>query len=148
MNITYGELSRWRITRQNVSDLNHLLPQLSKSAKPLTMWWIIKMLWSGTRVFAAFDNKQIVGVVLLVPTYILVGRKDWIEDVVVSDDYRRLGIGDRLMDEAEAASRLGNPKHINLTSSKERGVARDWYLRRGYKVRLESDLFRKVFFKS
>jgi GNAT superfamily N-acetyltransferase len=143
--ITCRKLSRWWITNQNVRDLNHLLPQLSKSATPITKWWLRKLLWKGTRIFLAFDGKRIIGATLLIPTYLLVGRKDWIEDVIVDGEYQGLGIGNRLMDMAEGVSRKGNPKHINLTSSDDRGVARAWYQRRGYKLRDDSDLFRKTF---
>jgi GNAT superfamily N-acetyltransferase len=142
--ITYKRLSRWWITDRNVHDLNHLLSQLSTSATPVTKQWLRKMLKNGTCVFLAVHGKRIVGVTLLIPTYLLVGRKDWIEDVVVDEEYRKRRIGDFLMEYAERVSRSGNPKHINLTSSGGREVARAWYERRGYKRR-DSDLFRKIF---
>jgi GNAT superfamily N-acetyltransferase len=142
MRITYRELSRWWITGGNVRDLNHLLPQLSKSAAPATKQWLRKMLRNGTRVFLAFHGKRIVGVTLLVPTYILVGRKDWIEDVVVDERYRGHKIGSRLIDNAEEASWLGKPKHINLTSTPDRGGARTMYESRGYVLRT-TGVFRK-----
>jgi ribosomal protein S18 acetylase RimI-like enzyme len=68
------------------------------------------------------------------------GGKDWIEDVVVSKDYRRQGIASKLMDMAESASHaeLGT----NLCSSPRREAAWKMYTeKRGY-VRRETNVLR------
>jgi GNAT superfamily N-acetyltransferase len=133
--IRYQELLASHITPQVMDNLNHLLKQLSSNAEPVTEEWMAYLFASGTRVFAAFDGEQIVGVVLRAVMVILAGQKDWIEDVVVDDDYRRQGIASDLMDIAEEACRAGKAKSINLTSKLERFGARTMYGDRGYEIR-------------
>lgn len=133
--LTYMELTKELMSPQYVADINHLLPQLSSSTLPCTEDWLDCMFDSGTRLFVALDQDRIVGTVLLVKMVILVGQKDWIEDVIVDEEYRRRGIAGALMDMAEAASREGLAKSINLTSNPDRGGARQMYGNRGYQLR-------------
>ncbi|HEX8390469.1 MAG TPA: GNAT family N-acetyltransferase [Candidatus Saccharimonadales bacterium] len=143
VDIAYRVLDEPIISDNDVFDINRLLPQLSSSAPRLRVEMLYDMRRTGTMIFIARDctTGHIVGTVLLVPMKILVGQKDWIEDVVVDQDYRRLGIASTLMDMAEEVSRQRGAKSVNLTSSRERVDARRFYLARGYKIR-ESDLFR------
>ena len=124
-----------------VADLNLLIPQLSGSAEPLTEEWLREVLDSGTRIFTAWHESHIIGTVLLCTMKILVAQKDWIEDVVVESEYQRRGIASQLMDMAEAASREGKAKSINLTSKPERHGARTMYGERGY-VERDTTVFR------
>lgn len=142
--LRYAELQRDMVTQGILEDINHLLPQLSSSAPKCTPEWLDYLFDNGTKIFAAFDGDKLVGTVLLSPMVILVGQKDWIEDVVVDNDYRRMGIASRLMDMAEEVSRAGGAKSINLTSNPDRGGARKMYGDRGYAVR-DTGLFRKTF---
>jgi GNAT superfamily N-acetyltransferase len=146
LELRYTELTRWRINKRVIDDLNVLLPQLSPTARICTRQWLKYMFKSGTRIFVAIDGKTIVATVLLCPMVILVGQKDWIEDVVVDEKYRRRGISSRLMDMAEEASRKRGAKSINLTSKPDRGGARQMYEDRDYDLR-ETGVFRKVFRK-
>jgi len=118
-----------------VHDINQLLPQLAPAATPVTPEWLTEMLKSGTRLFVALDRDKVVGTVLLCTTLLLVGRKDWIEDVIVDRDYRGNGIASKLMDMAEEASRWQGAKSLNLTSKPERLAARKMYENRGYVLR-------------
>lgn len=127
-----------------VDDINTLLPQLSKSARPVTTAWLSYMFDNGTRLFAALDNDRIIGTVLLVPMVIFVGQKDWIEDVIVDQNYRRRGIATELMEMAHDASRDCGTKSINLTSNPERGGARTMYEQMGYVLR-DTGVFRLTF---
>lgn len=140
--ITYLELQASDVTDFFVDDVNKLLPQLSGSAKPVTAEYLRNMLHTGTnRLFIAMHDSRIVGTVVLVHTMILVGSKDWIDDVVVDKDYRRRGISSKLMNMAEEASRRGGAKAVNLTSNPDRGGARKMYGDRGYTLR-DTGVFR------
>lgn len=139
--LRYTELTQSMMTPKFLADINHLLPQLSASASPCTQEWIEYLFDSGTRIFVAIDDERIVGTVLLAPMVILVGQKDWIEDVIVDNDYRRMGIASRLMDMAEQVSRERGAKSINLTSNPDRGGARKMYGDRGYQLR-DTGVFR------
>lgn len=139
--IEYRELTSADISAEMISDLNRLLPQLTSGAEPITEDWLDYLFGSGTRIFAAFDKGRVIGTVLLAPMVILVGQKDWIEDVVVDEAYRRLGISSRLMSMAETASRASDAKSVNLTSNPNRGGARKMYEDRGYVLR-DTGVFR------
>lgn len=140
----YAELTKAMVDGRVVDDINRLLPQMSSSAALVTEEWLHYVLDSGTCVFIATDQERIIGIVLLSPMVILVGQKDWIEDVVVDEEYRRMGIAGRLMDMAEAASKERGAKSINLTSKPERDDARRMYVDRGYVIR-NTGVFRKTF---
>jgi GNAT superfamily N-acetyltransferase len=142
-NFTFSELTRSDINEFTPEDLGQLLPQLSPSAKPPTEEQLHQMLMAGTRSFVAKMNTRIIGVVLLCPMVGLVGRKDWIEDVVVDSKYRGHGIARRLMTMAEAASLAGPAKSLNLTSNPTRLDARRLYESLGYELR-DTGVFRKT----
>jgi phosphinothricin acetyltransferase len=135
------ELLKGMVTPEFLVDINRLLPQLSSSPVSCTDEWLNYMFDYNTRLFVAIDNGKIVGTVLLAPMVILVGQKDWIEDVVVDENYRRQGIASRLMDMTEQASREQFAKSVNLTSNPDRGGARQMYGDRGYKLR-DTGVFR------
>ncbi|HET6746545.1 MAG TPA: GNAT family N-acetyltransferase [Candidatus Saccharimonadales bacterium] len=139
--IHYTELTPDAVTASTISSLNRLLPQLSPDIKPLNREWLEYILANNTRIFIALDGDRIVGTALLCSMVILVGQKDWIEDVVVDRAYRGKGIASRLMDIAESASRQSPAKNINLTSSSHREGARGMYVKRGYKLR-DTSVFR------
>lgn len=142
--LQFKELTKEMMRPSNVGDINHLLPQLSSSAQPCTEEWLHSIFDNGTKVFVALDGDRIVGTVLLCTMVILVGRKDWIEDVVVDDNYRRRNIATVLMDMAHTVSRERGAKSINLTSNPDRGGARKMYGDMGYKVR-DTGIFRLTF---
>jgi phosphinothricin acetyltransferase len=133
----YAELMQKEITPQIISDLDHLAPQLTSNPIPITEELLNRIFMSGTRLFAAYDATRLVGVVLLSRVVILIGQKDWIEDVVVDSEYRRLGIASRLLDMAEEASKQRKPeRQLNLTSKTTRSDALKMYSDRGYKIRV------------
>jgi GNAT superfamily N-acetyltransferase len=135
---------------RHMNDLTQLVRQLSPGRPAITAMRIDALFAAGTRVFVATytrttgSERRIVGMVLLCRTEMLVGTKDWIEDVVVDAGHRGLGIAGRLMDMAEAASRSTGAKHLNLTSNPERGPARDMYIKRGYTL-CDTGVFRLKF---
>jgi len=142
--IVYHELTESTLTKTTESDVNRLLPQLAPYAEHCTEERLREILRSNTRIFTALDGDQIVGVVLVCSVQILVGQKNWIEDLVVDQAYRGRGIASRLLDMAENAAKEGGAQDVNLTSNRARVTARQMYQKRGYQVR-DSDLFRKTF---
>lgn len=142
--IDYEELTESVLDIECVNDINRLLMQLAPQAERCTEEWLRHILHSGTRIFVARDERRIVGTVLLCSVAILVGRKDWIEDVVVDLEYGRRGIASHLMEMAEQASKMHGARGVNLTSAPDRIGARQLYVKRGYAQR-ETSVFRKTF---
>lgn len=139
--LRYMELTKGMVTPGFLADINNLLLQLSPGVRPCTNEWLNRMFDNGTRLFVTVDVNRIVGMVSLLPVITLGGQKDWIEDVVVDEDYHRLGIASQLMSMAERASRERGAESINLTSNPSREGARRMYTRRGFELR-DTGVFR------
>jgi len=119
-----------------VDDLNHLLPQLSSSAAPLTVGTLNEMLSSNAiTLFVARQNERVIGTLTLAIFPIPTGLRAWIEDVVVDRDSRGFGVGDALTTAAVAhATELG-VRSIDLTSRPSREAANALYVKLGFELR-------------
>lgn len=119
-----------------VAAFAHLIPQLSQSSPPPDADQL-RVLVDGddTVLFIARVDDVIVGSLTLAFYRIPTGLKSWIEDVVVDDAARGLGVG-RLLNEAalaEAARR--GAKDVSLTSRPSREAANRLYQRIGFEAR-------------
>jgi ribosomal protein S18 acetylase RimI-like enzyme len=128
-------------TSHTLADLNILLPQLNPELPPLTPASLKAILASPTQIFTAAHNGHIVGLALLIITYQFSGTKAWIEDVVVSNDYRGQGIARNLLQTAIDAAWNAEAKSINLTSNPARQAARSLYRSLDFELR-DTNLFR------
>ena len=92
----------------------------------------------GTHLFAAVgDDGRILGCASLCVFDSPTGRKASVEDVVVSSDARRQGIGRALMDHIIGyALRELAPIDLHLTSRPERVAANEMYKRIGFEKRV------------
>ncbi|MBT3666654.1 MAG: GNAT family N-acetyltransferase [Opitutae bacterium] len=125
-----------------LSSVNHLLPQLSKSAKPMDEIQLKRLAESEcTRLYFAKEGAEVLGMLSLVVFPIPTGIKAWIEDVVVDERARGKGVGKALMNKAlEEARNLGT-KSIDLTSRPSRESANKLYQAIGYQER-ETNVYR------
>ena len=125
-----------------LSSINRLLPQLSKSSKPLNLNQLKQLTGSEcTRLFLARDAEAILGMLSLVVFSIPTGNKAWVEDVVVDEDARGKGVGKLLMNYAmETAETLG-AKSVDLTSRPSREAANKLYQAIGFQER-ETNVYR------
>ena len=113
--------------------LARLLPQLSSSASMPTDKYLEQMLQNdNTHLFAAEHEGTIVGMLTLVIVDIPTGRKAWIEDVVVDDQARGLGIGKALVKRAIACAKEVGSRKLYLTSNPSRKAAHALYAKCGF----------------
>lgn len=113
--------------------LARLLPQLSSSASMPTDKHLEQMLQNdNTHLFAAEHEGTIVGILTLVIVDIPTGRKAWIEDVVVDDQARGLGIGKALVERAIACAKEVGARKLYLTSNPSRKAAHALYAKCGF----------------
>jgi ribosomal protein S18 acetylase RimI-like enzyme len=125
-----------------VAGLNHLLPQLSTSASPLTTSDVEELLASrAATVFVARNEGKIVGTLTLVVFPIPTGRRAWIEDVVVDESARGQGVAEALTNAAIEESRRQNVRTIDLTTRPSREAANRLYVRLGFELR-ETNVYR------
>src|SRR5665213_654688 len=129
-------------TPELLEGLNSLLPQLSSSAPVLTMKDIEAMVDSdAATLFVASDDDVIVGTLTLVIFSIPTGLRGWIEDVVVDEDARGLGIGEALTSAALDEARIRGVRSLDLTSRSSREAANALYQKLGFERR-ETNVYR------
>ena len=125
-----------------LSQVNGLLPQLSKSASPLSLEMLDILAKSeSTNLFVAKEGKKVWGMLSLVLFPIPTGTKAWVEDVVVDSSARGKGIGKALMNHALKKVREKRGKSIDLTSRPSRETANKLYQSLGYQKR-ETNVYR------
>ncbi|HEY5120575.1 MAG TPA: GNAT family N-acetyltransferase [Acidimicrobiales bacterium] len=125
-----------QVTDELLANLNHLLPQLSSTAAPLTFDDLEGVVNSPTlQLFVARVDDVIVGTLTLVVFTIPTGVRGWIEDVVVDAGARGMGVGEALSLAAiDEARRLG-VRSIDLTSRPSREEANALYQKLGFELR-------------
>jgi len=130
------------VTEELVAGLNHLLPQLSQNASPLSDADVAALVASpATIVFIARDEGRIVGSLTLVVFPIPTGLRAWIEDVVVDTAARGKGVGEALTNAAVEESRRRHVRSIDLTTRPTREAANRLYARLGFELR-ETNVYR------
>ncbi|HEY7931392.1 MAG TPA: GNAT family N-acetyltransferase [Acidimicrobiales bacterium] len=129
-------------TDELVAGLNHLLPQVSSTAQPLTEAAVAAIVRSdATTLFVARADGLIVGTLALVVFTIPTGVRAWIEDVVVDADMRGRGVGVALTQAAMAEAKARGARTIDLTSRPSRTAAHELYQKLGFVVR-ETNVYR------
>lgn len=130
------------VTDEVVSAFGRLLPQLSRSARPLDEQALRTLVdWPGNRVLVARANGAIVGSLTLVMFPIPTGLRAWIEDVVVDEAARGQGVGSALTREAIRLARAEGARTVDLTSRPSRQAANRLYERLGFQAR-DSKVYR------
>lgn len=132
-------------TAELLSALNYLLPQLSSSAKELTLERLQNLLnCPTTRLYTLRDEEgKIRATTTLSLQELITGTKAWVEDVVVDESARGRGYARQLLQHlASEAQNLG-AKSLNLTSRPSREAANKLYQSEGYEIR-ETNVYRKA----
>jgi len=131
------------LTPAMVEAVHRLVPQLSRSSPPPTEAELGEIVASpATDLFLALaDDGTIVGVSTLTTFRIPTGLRAWIEDVVVDEAARGIGIG-RTLTQAmlDRAQDLGCVT-VDLTSRPSREAANRLYAKMGFAPR-ETNIYR------
>jgi ribosomal protein S18 acetylase RimI-like enzyme len=124
------------VTDEDVTAINRLLVQLSRSASPLDAEAVRQIAtWDGNSLLVARAAGQIVGMLTLVTFPIPTGLRAWIEDVVVDESARGQGVGAALSRKAVRLARAAGARTIDLTSRPSREAANRLYQRLGFQLR-------------
>jgi ribosomal protein S18 acetylase RimI-like enzyme len=130
------------ITDEDLAAVNRLIPQLSRSAPPLSADALKQIVsWDGNYVLMARDGDRVVGMLTLVTFPIPTGLRAWIEDVVVDEAARGQGVGAALTQEAVRRARAAGARTVDLTSRPTRQAANRLYERLGFELR-ETNAYR------
>lgn len=120
-------------TPEVVEGLNRLLPQLSSQPPTLTIDDVERMVHSeAATLFVATENGVVLGTLTLIIFSIPTGRRGWIEDVVVDQSARGVGLGEQLTNAAIDEARLRGVRSLDLTSRPSREAANAMYLKLGF----------------
>jgi ribosomal protein S18 acetylase RimI-like enzyme len=129
-------------TSDLVDSLNRLLPQLSSSSESLTMTDVESMVSSdAVTLYVARHDGRVVGTLTLAIFAIPTGRRAWIEDVVVDEAARGLGVGEQLTMAAVDDARRRGVRSVDLTSRPAREAANAMYQKLGFQLR-ETNVYR------
>jgi ribosomal protein S18 acetylase RimI-like enzyme len=133
------------VTDEVVEAFGRLLPQLSRSAKPLDAAGIAAVASSpAVTVLLARSDGRITGSLSLVLFRIPTGLRAWIEDVVVDEAARGQGIGAILTREALRLAREAGVRTVDLSTRPSRVAAGRLYEREGFKQR-DTRMYRYAF---
>lgn len=118
--------------------INNLLAQLSKDAKELDRNDIKGMIESKSNTLIVAKNssdQKIIGMLTLVSYSTPIGKKAWLEDLVVDQNYRERGIATKLINFAIDKAKQIGATSLNLTSRPERIKANKVYIKLGFQRR-------------
>ncbi|HJL92089.1 MAG: GNAT family N-acetyltransferase [Acidimicrobiales bacterium] len=139
-NIEIQEIAK--VDAELIAAMNRLIPQLSNSNPPPDRSALEEIVASDSSILiAAFIDGVIVGSLTLITFSIPTGKRAWIEDVVVDENYRNTGIGEALNQEAINIARRLGAKTVDLTSRPSREAANRLYSRLGF-VQRKTNIYR------
>ena len=125
--------------------LQYLIPQLGIHKVLLTPQELARLLAfeGATLVIARHPDErgQIVGILSLTLYHVPTGTRSIVEDVVVDENYRRLGIGEALVRHAIHLAREAGANGVSLTSNPQRVAANQLYLSMGFELRKTNAYF-------
>lgn len=138
-----------------VAAMERLIPQLSRSAKPITAQQTqalvdqdsvyLFVFRTDKPVIAADGNEveagTILGMLSLATFAIPTGVRAWVEDVVVDAGTRGMGAGQQLVEAAVAHAQKIGARTVDLTSRPSREAANRLYRRCGFELR-ETNVYR------
>ena len=138
-----------------VAAMERLIPQLSRSAKPLTAEQTqalvdqdsvyLFVFRTDKPVIAADGNEveagTILGMLSLATFAIPTGVRAWVEDVVVDAGTRGMGAGQQLVEAAVAHAQKIGARTVDLTGRPSREAANRLYRRCGFELR-ETNVYR------
>ena len=100
---------------------------------------------SASKLFIMRDDERIMGMLTLGHYTSPTGRKVWVEDVVVSADYRGKGLGRRLINHAIEYCRENlSPCTLMLTSNPARIAANELYRTSGFEPK-QTNVYKMTF---
>lgn len=137
--ITYElflEFTDLETPEDEMKDIQQLLNQLSSSSQLLSISDLRRILdRPNFMLLVARDGKRIIGMASFLSVEILMGKKVFIDDVVVLDSYRGQGIGEELIKFLIADARTIGVKYVELTSNPSRVAANNLYQKLGFQKR-------------
>ena len=146
--VTIGVEVLEQVTDEAVEAFGQLIPQVSRSAKPLDAASLARLVSSpAVTVLIARGNRRIIGSLTLAMFPTPTGLRAWIEDVIVDESARGQGVGGLLTQKALQLARDAGARTVDLTTRPARQAAGRLYEREGFQQR-DTRVYRYVFDES
>ncbi len=140
--IKYSFLTPQAASEINLNELNVLIAQLTSSPVKHNLASFRRFLnQPGLFQLAAFTDQRLVGLASLFVIRKIEIKVGLVEGVVVDEEYRRQGIGTKMMKMLIEKARQIGVRHLDLTSHPARVAANRLYLRLGFRPR-QTNLYR------
>lgn len=134
-----------KATPKALKEINDLLPQLSRDPNRPTLSFLDSIVRDkNTCLIVAKENDQIVGMATLILTITPNGKRAKVEDVVVDENHRGKGIGEKISKKLIAIAKSKKVRRIELTTGQRRVAAHRLYEKVGFK-KVDSDVYRISF---
>lgn len=128
--------------------LQKLIPQLGVHKVPPTTAEIAQLLNAegATLLIARYPDERgpIVAILSLTVYRVPTGARSIVEDVVVDENHRRLGIAEALVRRAIDLAREAGANGVSLTSNPKRVAANQLYVSMGFELRKTNAYFYKL----
>ncbi|MBI5962189.1 MAG: GNAT family N-acetyltransferase [Chloroflexi bacterium] len=126
-----------RADKELYDAFQRLVPQLTNNNPPPSLDHLTALVRdsSSTLMVARNERAEIIGALTLTVYRVPTGVRSIIEDVIVDNSARGLGIGEALMKHAIEVAREKNASNISLTCNPMREAANRLYQRMGFKKR-------------
>lgn len=121
--------------KQDASDVNRLLSQLTAAPRVIDIGTIISMTMSSFLLVARDEAGHIQGMATLCVSLTLTGNIGLVEDVVVDVSLRGQHVGEGLMERLIRYAKESRVDRLELTSKPERIAANKLYQKLGFKLR-------------
>lgn len=135
-------------TEELYDAMQRLIPQMGKHKVPPTHEELAILLNTegATQLIARYpdESSEIAGILTLAIYRVPTGLRSIVEDVVVDEKYRRLGIGEALLRRAIELAREEGANGVSLTSNPQREAANQLYLSMGFELRKTNPYFYRL----
>lgn len=135
-------------TEELYAAMQRLIPQMGKHKIPPTREELATLLSTvgATQLIARYpdESSEIAGILTLTIYRVPTGLRSIVEDVVVDEKYRRLGIGEALMRRAIELAQEAGANGVSLTSNPQREAANQLYLSMGFELRRTNPYFYRL----
>lgn len=130
----YEQLDAYRITADDVDQINQLLAQLTEKPVPLTETRLMEICNSSILCVVREPTRRIVGMATLNILFLPTGKVAHLDDVVVDVGYRRRGIARAITQSMIARAGQRKVDRLELTSNPTRVEAIDLYKSLGFEL--------------
>jgi len=128
------------------TEMGKVLTSLTQnySGDPVDKQWLEKVIKSPWHdQFMAYDGDQLVGMATMTMIFSpTVGQVAYLEDMVVKTNIQSRGVGTALWNAITDWAREKGARRLEFTSKKKREAAQQFYLKKGARIREETNPFR------